>query len=69
MKKIRLQDRAELKEFTKPNTIKGKETKAEVLARLGLTPEVKTAPKYITKGGQVYKMVDGNAVPLKKVVK
>jgi hypothetical protein len=66
MEKIRLQDRAELREFKKTNTVKGTENRTEVLKRLGLVPEVVKVSKYITRNGQVYKMVDGVAVPLTK---
>jgi hypothetical protein len=65
MKTVRLQDRAELKEFMKPNTVKGKETRTAVLQRMGLTAQ-KPASKYLMVGGQPHKWVDGVLVPLTK---
>lgn len=65
MQRVRLQDRAELKEFMAPNTVKGTENKAVTLARLGLKPVTFKAPaKYVMYGGVPCKRVDGAYVPL-----
>ena len=72
MERVRLQDRKELKEFTNTNTVKGTEKKDAVLKALGLIQKNSPAsvvPKYIKRNGVVYKMVDGVAIELKKVVK
>jgi|APSaa5957512535_1039671.scaffolds.fasta_scaffold746131_1 hypothetical protein len=67
MEKIRLQDRAELKEFLAPNTTRGLENKTTVLNRLGLTPETKTTSiNYVMRGGVPHKIVDGVYIALTK---
>jgi hypothetical protein len=66
---MRLQDMKMDREFKKANTVKGTETRTEVLNRLGLVPETVKVSKYITRNGQVYKMVNGVAIALKKVEK
>jgi hypothetical protein len=57
------------REFKKRNTVKGVEDRTEALNRLGLEPEKVHVPKYVKKGNNVYKVVDGNLVPLKPVEK
>ena len=68
---IRLQDMKMDREFKQANTVTGKETKKEVLTRLGIEPEVVHEPKPATKpqykvvDGIAYKVVAGQLVPLK----
>jgi hypothetical protein len=67
---MRLQDMAMDREFKKANTVKGKETKKEVLNRLGLAPEkVVGAPKYVMINGVPNKIVNGKTIPMTKVTK
>ena len=66
MEKIRLQDRAELKEFLNTNTKKGVEKRNEVLNRLGLVTETKPVAKYVMRNGIPHKIQDGVWVALTK---